>query len=123
MVEGNPGGAGGTVEQRIEQRPVGDCVGAILHRLGLAVRAGDGTRIEVIAADHDRRPEFAARDHLVEREPETMPVAKPDPTDAGGQPLELNARLRHVEPVVQVPVVRHQLLDLGVGAEDVLWVT
>ena len=56
----------------------------------------------------------------VEREPEPVPVAEPDPADARRQALETDARARHVEPVVQMPVVRHQLLDLGVGPENVL---
>src|SRR6478609_1355429 len=42
VVDGNPGGAGGRVEQGIEQRPVGDRVGAVGHGLGLAVGGGDG---------------------------------------------------------------------------------
>ncbi len=77
----------------------------------------------MIAADHDRCPEFAACDHLVEREPKAMSVTEPDPTDSRRQALELDARLCHVEPVVQVPVVRHQLPDFGIGAKNVLWFT
>ena len=74
----------------------------------------------MIAADHDRRLQLAARHHLVEGEAQPMAVAEPDPADARRQALELDARSRHVEPVVQVRVVRHQLLHLGVGAVDVL---
>ncbi len=49
-----------------------------------------------------------------------MPVAEADPADARRQALEADARPRHVEPVVQMLVVRHQLLHLGVGPVDVL---
>ena len=49
-----------------------------------------------------------------------MAVAQPDPADARRQALELDALPGHVEPVVQMRVVRHQLLHLGVGAVDVL---
>ena len=42
--------------QRVEQRPVGDRVGAVAHRLGLALGRGDRARVEVVAPDHDRRP-------------------------------------------------------------------
>ena len=31
------------------------------HRLGLAVGGGDRARVEVVAADHDRRRQLAAR--------------------------------------------------------------
>ena len=37
-----------------------------------------------------------------------------------GRPWKLDARLGHVEPVVEVRVAGHQLLHLGVGAIDVL---
>ena len=43
------------VDQRVEQRPVGDRVGAVEHRLGLAVGRGDRAAVEVVAADDDRR--------------------------------------------------------------------
>jgi hypothetical protein len=37
VVQADPGGAAGGVEQRVEQRPVGDGVAAVLHAFGLAV--------------------------------------------------------------------------------------
>jgi hypothetical protein len=48
-----------------------------------------------------------------------VPVAQPDPADARGQALERDALARHVEPLVQVGVVRKQLLHLLVGLVDV----
>ena len=48
-----------------------------------------------------------------------MPVAEADPADAGGETLKANALARHVEPIVQMLVVRHQFFDLGVGLIDV----
>jgi hypothetical protein len=66
VVERHPGRAGRGVEQRVQQRPVGDGVGAVLHRLGLAVGRGDRAAVEVVAADDDRGLQFAAGDHLVE---------------------------------------------------------
>ena len=74
----------------------------------------------MVAADDDRRLELAARHHLVEGQAEPMPVAKADPADARRQALELDPLARHVEPVVQMRVVRQQLLHLRVGAVDVL---
>jgi hypothetical protein len=48
-----------------------------------------------------------------------MPVTKSDPTDACGQALEFDARPRHVEPIVQMLIVRHQFFDLGIGTKNV----
>ena len=57
------------LSERVEDRPVGDRVGAVAHRLGLAVRRGDRARVEVVAADDDRRLDRARADELVDREP------------------------------------------------------
>ncbi len=53
-------------------------------------------------------------------EAHAMPVAEADPADASRQALERDFFSRHVEPVVEVPVVPHQLLHLGVGLANVL---
>ena len=60
----------------------------------------------MIAPDHDRRGKFAARNHLVEGEAHAIAVAETDPADARGQPLERDAFGRHVEPAMQVRIVR-----------------
>ena len=60
MVQRHPGRARRGVEQRVEQRPVGHGVGAVPHRLGLAVGRGDRAGIEMVAADDDRRLQLAA---------------------------------------------------------------
>ena len=77
----------------------------------------------MITADHDRRLEFSGLDHFVEGEAETVAITETHPADARRQTLEADTTLRHVEPVVQVRVVRNQFLDLGVGLVDVFRVT
>ena len=89
---------------------------ASVSRLGLATEPG----VEVVAADHDGRLELALRHHLVEREAQPVAILHAHPADARRQALEGDAAARHVEPVVQVRVVRQQLLHLRVGAVDVL---
>ena len=61
--------------QRVEDRPVGDRVRAVAHRLGLPLGRGDRARVEVVAADHDRRPDLARGDHLVEAQPGAVALA------------------------------------------------
>ena len=101
------------------RRPVGDRVRAVLHGLGFAIRRGDRAGVQVIAADDDGRLELAARHHVVEREAEPMAIAQAHPADARRQSLELDACLRHVEPVMQVLVVGQQLFHLRIGLGDV----
>ena len=120
VMQRNPGAARGAVEQRVEQRPIGDGVGAVLHRLRLTIGRGDRARIEMIAADDDRRLQFAALNHLVEREAQAMAIAEAHPTDARRQPLEMDPCPRHIEPIVQVGIVGNKLLDLGVGGKNIL---
>ena len=108
------------VEQGVEQRPVGDRVAAVLHALGLAVGRGDAAAVEMVAADDDRRRDFAVPDHLVEGEAEAVALAEADPADARRKPLEGDPLARHVEPAVEVRIVGDQLLHPLVGAVDVL---
>ena len=122
VMQRNPGAARGAVEQRVEQRPIGDGVRAILHRLCFTIRRGDRARVEMIAADDDRRLQFAALNHLVERKPQAMAIAKSHPTDARRQPLEMDLCPRQIEPIVQVRIVGNKLLDLRVGGKNVLGV-
>ncbi|EAR52350.1 hypothetical protein OG2516_07732 [Oceanicola granulosus HTCC2516] len=120
-MQAHPGRAARGVEERVQQRPVRYRVGAVLHRLGLAVGRGDGAGIEVVAADHHRRRQLAVAHHLVKGEAEPVALAEPDPADSRRQPLEGDPLARHVEPGVQVRIV-DQLLHLGVGLVDVLGV-
>ena len=123
VVQAHPGGAAGGVEQGVQQRPVADGIAAVLHRFGLAVGAGHRARVEVVAADHDGGLQLAARDHRVEGQAGAVALAQADPADARRQALEGDALAGHVEPAVQMSVVRHirreQLLHLRIGLADV----
>src|SRR6185503_4875146 len=94
VMERNPRRATRGVQQRVEQRPIGHRIRAILHALGLAIRARDRAGVEMIAADDDRRLELAGRNHLVERETEPMALPESDPADARRQTLEADALAR-----------------------------
>src|SRR5688572_2492929 len=50
VVDRHPRGAPGRREERVQQRPVGNGVRAVLHGFGLAVRARHRAGVEVIAA-------------------------------------------------------------------------
>ena len=74
----------------------------------------------MVPADDDGRLELTALHHLVEREPEAVPVAQAHPADPRGQSLEMDALACHVEPVVQVRIVGYELAHLLISAGDVL---
>ena len=123
VVDGHPARPGRGVHQRVEQRPVGDRVAAVGHRLGLPVRRGHRPGVQVIAADHHRRAQLAGGDHLVEPQPGQVPLPGTEPADPGRKPLEGNAFGGKAHPALQVVVVREQFPHGPVGGVDVPGVT
>ncbi|KAG1386099.1 hypothetical protein G6F59_017028 [Rhizopus arrhizus] len=119
MVQRHPRRAAGGIEQGVQQRPVGHCVGAVGHRLGFAVRRCHAAAVQVVTADHHWRLQFTIGDHFVEGQAEAITVAQADPADARRQALELDLLGGHVQPAMQVRVVRNQFLHLGIGLGDV----
>ena len=81
-VDGHEVGVRGGVEQRVQDRPVGDAVGAVEHALGLAHGRGDRARVEVVARERDRARDAAARDRVVDEQAELAAVAVAEPADA-----------------------------------------
>ena len=119
VVHAHPVRAGRRVDQRVEDRPVGDRVGTVEHRLGLAVRARDASGIEVVSADHDGCADRPARDELVEALAGEVALAVPEPADARRQPLERDLLARELQPPLQPFVLGEELGHGGVGRGDV----
>ena len=119
VVHRHPRGARRRREQRVQHRPVGDRVGAVLHRLGLAERRGHRAGVEVVAADHDRRRHLAAADEVVEDQPGLGTVAVAEPADPRRQALERDPLGREVQPPLQQGVVGERLEQGAVDAGDV----
>ena len=84
VMDAHPRRTRSRVQQRVEDRPVGDRVGTVAHRLGLTVGRRDRTCIEVVAADHDRRRHTAAPNEFVDREPGTGSIPVAEPADPRG---------------------------------------
>src|ERR1700733_6730593 len=77
----------------------------------------------MIAADYDGRGDLTALYHFIERQTQTMTLPQAHPANARRQSLKMESRARHIEPLMQVRIVRNQLLDLGVGLVDILRIT
>ncbi len=84
VVYGNPRGSAGCVHKRIQQRPVGDGIGAILHGFRLAIGRGDGATVEMIATDDDGSLKFTLCDQMIQREAELVALSVAEPADARG---------------------------------------
>ncbi len=123
VVDAHPGRAGSRVDQRVQQRPVGDRVGAVGHPLGLPVGRGHRPAVEVVAAEHDRGLHVAPGDQLVEPDPGQVPLAVAEPADPRRQTLEVDLLLGHPDPPGQRLVIGEQVEDGGVGGGDVGRVT
>jgi hypothetical protein len=122
MVDADPGRAGGHVQQGVQDRPVGDRVGAVLHGFRLAVRRRDGAGVEVVAPDHDRGRHASGADELVDRQPCPRTVTKAEPADPGRQALEGDPARGELEPALEERVIREQLLEHLVDRLDVAWI-
>src|ERR1700754_1471145 len=66
------------------------------------------------------RLHFTVAAHLVKGEAQPVTLAQADPADARRQSLEADPLARHVQPAMQVRIVRDQFLYLRVGLVDVL---
>ncbi len=108
VVDGDPRGPAGRVQQRIEQRPVGNGIRPVEHLLGFTVRRGHRTAVEVVAADHDRGFQAPVRHHLVEAQTGPVAFAVAEPADAGRQPLKSDLLAGHRQPAAQTVVVGEQ---------------
>ena len=120
VVDRDPAGAAGRVEQGVEQRPVGDRVGAILHALGFAVGRGHRAGVQMVPADHDGRFDFAFAHQPVELQAHFGPLAVLEPADAGGQPLEAHFLAGFFNPAHQAFLVREGFDDGLIGDGDVV---
>src|SRR5437867_11871887 len=69
----------------------------------------------MIAADNKRRLELAFGHHVIERQASEVTFTQTQPADARRETLERNAFARHVEPTVQMGVMREEFLDLIIG--------
>ncbi len=98
MVDADPGRPGSDVDERVQDRPVRDRIGAVPHRLRLPVRRRDGAGVEVIAPDDDRGGHRARPNELVDRKPRDCAVAVTEPADPRRQALEGDAPGSELEP-------------------------
>src|SRR5438270_4896595 len=108
VVHGHPGRARGGVDERVEDRPVGDGVAAVAHPFGLTERRRDRARIEMVASDHDRRGELPPADELVDARAEFGALAVAEPADACRQSLERHTLAGEADPSRKRFVVREE---------------
>src|ERR1700693_2194863 len=114
-VEGNPRGATGGIDERVENGPIGDGVGAVFHGFGFAIGGSDGAAVEMVAADYDRSFKFTFGDEVVESQAELVEFAVAEPADAGWKSLKLHFFLRHLDPALEMLIfwehLEHQLIS------------
>ncbi len=120
VVDADPGRPRGRVQERVQDRPVGDGIGPVEHALGLAVGAGDAPRVEVVPPDDDRRGQLPGAHHLVDPQPRLRPLAVAQPADAGRQALERDLLLGQAQPSVERRVLREELGQGRIGLQDVV---
>src|ERR1700679_1298772 len=122
MMEADPRGSGSCVKERVEERPVGDSVGAIEHFFGFPVGAGYGTGVEMVAANSNGGGKLTFADEVVYCFAHALALAITEPADARGQALEGKAAAGKTEPAVEDFVLWKEFEGELVGAVDVFGV-
>jgi len=77
----------------------------------------------MIAPNHNGRLQFTIADHFIKGEAQLVSLSETDPADTRRQTLEVNALTGRIQPLVEMWVIRNQLLHLGVSLVDILRVT
>src|SRR5437588_2545185 len=108
VVNRYPRGAGSRVQHRVQQRPVGYSIAAILHRFCLAEGRGYRTRIQVIAANYDRSLDPSFFHQIVHGQTESGALAITQPADSCRQSLELDPPACQIDPALQDAILRKQ---------------
>ena len=61
----------------------------------------------MIPTDDNRGFQFAVAHHLVESQSEPVTLTQSNPADTGRQTLEMNPFAGHIQPVMQMGIVRN----------------
>src|SRR5260221_6703947 len=88
VMKRDPTGAARGVQQSVQDWPVGYGIRAVFHSFRFAIRRGDRSRIEMIAADRDGRLQIAAPNQFVNCFAHLGPLTIAEPADARRQALK-----------------------------------
>ncbi|ENN89473.1 hypothetical protein RHSP_65926 [Rhizobium freirei PRF 81] len=103
----------------VDQRPVGDGVGAVLHAFGHDVGMRHGTGIEVVARKGDRTFQLAACHKLVDTARKRGALTMAEPCDTRRQPFEGHMLAGKLDPVGDDLVVPEHFQEQIVDASDI----
>src|SRR5262247_1187423 len=109
MMKRNPAGARRGIEQGVEYRPVRDRIAAVFHGFRFAIRRGYGPAIQVIAADDDRRSDFAGFHEMIDSLAKLGALAITQPANARGQTLEMHLCASKANPSTQDIIFRKEI--------------
>src|SRR5438093_848158 len=120
VVDGDQIRAGRRVQQRVEQRPVRDRIGAVPHPLRLAVRGRHRAGVQMIPGDDDGPAELARRHNAVDCLAEPRPLSVSEPTHPGREALPREVLLSEADPPGERLVVREFPQDDAVRLDDIV---
>src|SRR5262249_24381768 len=119
VMKRNPTRSRRRIQQRVEYRPVGDGIAAVLHRFGLPEQRRDRSALEMVPPDHNWCSELPGLDEVIQ--PLTTPssFATSEPADARRRPLEPRFLACEVNPAVPDFVLGKQCENKLVGYRNV----
>ena len=122
MMEADPSRTPCSCGKRVEQRPIGDRIGSILHCLRLAIGTGDRAAIQMVSTNDNGGTQFPVPHHLIKRQSRHMALTQSKPANTGRESLKGDSFSGEVKPAMQRAMMGEQLLNLGIGFVDVLWI-
>src|SRR5437667_6404191 len=120
VVDGDQVRARRGVQERIQQRPVGDRVGSVAHPFRLSVGGGHRPRVKMVPRDDDRPAELAGRHHAVDRPAKLRTLSESEPAYAGGEAFPREVLLREADPPGERLVPWELPQDDAVRLDDVV---
>src|SRR5262249_53194140 len=95
---------------------------AVAHAFGFAARRSNGSAIQMIASDHDRRTDFAFLHKMVDAFTEFGAFAITEPANSRRQSLECNAIGCETNPARKTFVFWKRFQDGAIGAMNIFWI-
>src|SRR5699024_6209314 len=87
VMDAYPTCTAGCIDKCIQERPVRDCVTAVLHGFRFPVRGSNGTTVKMVTAEDNRCADLAVCHHFIHFQGETITISIAQPANAGREAL------------------------------------
>src|SRR5205085_11141601 len=105
------------------QRPVGDRITAVHHRVCFSIWRCDRPGVQMITPDNDRSVYLTCTHQLIKCKSRFFPFSLSQPANAGRQALECDFFSGQSQPTLQRFILRKEFCDNFIGYANIIWIT